>query len=549
MSTFELEWLRALFPRTLALALVLGACDDDSLPSPREDESIVFPSVGSLSGASGHGSFRFGAATAATQIEDQNPNTDWYVFTAPAASGGLGRGKAFVGDAVRGYSMALPDVDLLRDLHVDSYRFSIEWGRVEPKRDQIDEIALLHYRELLERLAASGIRPNVTIHHFSNPIWIDDPRDTGCARGPSDANLCGLGHPVGGPLVIEEARQHARLLAARFGDRVDDWATVNEPINYLLAAYGIGQFPPGEQKLSRLLDEFMPIARDYFAMHAAMAAAIHEADTIDADGDGIAANVGATLNVADWVAAKNNAESTDPADVRARDRLVYVYHHLFVDSLRNGTFDFDLDGTADESHPEWRGSLDWLGVQYYSRMGVTGSSALVIPVVDLLPCFGGIDQGACVPPIDPTYCVPQMGYEHYPQGLYTVLADLGSRYPDLPLVVSESGIATDVGERRAENVVRALEQIERARRSGIDVRGYYHWSLLDNFEWAQGFGPHFGLYRVDYETYRRHPTRGAEILAAITKDRRLSAELRKRYGGGGPLTPDSPGADRFCHAE
>ncbi|MCS6900088.1 MAG: family 1 glycosylhydrolase, partial [Myxococcales bacterium] len=131
-----------------------------------------------------------------------------------------------------------------------------------------------------------------------------------------------------------------------------------------------------------------------------------------------------------------------------------------------------------------------------------------------------------------------MNYEYHPPGIYTVLKDYTQRYPQLPLVVSEAGIATEVGKRRAENIVRTLEQIERARSEGADVRGYYHWSLYDNFEWAEGYGPRFGLYRVDYSTYARTPTEGATVLAQIAGSRRLPEALRAAHGGEGPLTPE-----------
>src|SRR5262249_36881477 len=158
---------------------------------------------------------------------------------------------------------------------------------------------------------------------------------------------------------------------------------------------------------------------------------------------------------------------------------------MFVEALRQGGFDSDLDGKIDEPHPEWKGTLDWLGVQYYARAGVTGTPGLIpFPGVNVTPCFGGFGAGsACVPPLDPTYVVPAMGYEHDPAGLYAVLHDFSQRWPDLPLTVTESGTATHVGARRAEVVVRALEQIGKARKEGADVRGYYHWSIYDNFEW------------------------------------------------------------------
>ncbi len=489
-----------------------------------------------------------GAASAATQIEDQNFTTDWYLFTRPEAEGGLGKGKDFVGDASGGYTRALEDVALLQKLGLDSYRFSIEWARIEPARDVIDEEALLHYQELIDALVAAGIRPVVTLHHFSNPVWVHDPRDVACEAGVSDENLCGFGHPEGGPLVIEEMAEHAALMAERFGDRVDEWGTLNEPVNYILASHGIGSFPPGRTTIFNLLEDFVPAVRDYLRAHAAMYHAVKAADLADADGDGSPADVGLSLSVAEWVPARGNQLSENPEDVGARDRVVNLYHHLFVDAIRSGRFDADFDGELEEPLPEIQGTLDWLGAQYYFRAGVTGADGLV-PVLALTPCFGSFDFGACVPPLDPSYCVPEMLYEHHPAGLYEVLADFGARWPDLPLVVTESGIATEVGERRAEVVVRALEQIGRARAEGIDVRGYYHWSLYDNFEWLEGFGPRFGLYQVHYEDYARTPTLGADVLGEIARARTLTSAQRARHGGDGPMTPEPPSAQPsiFCN--
>ncbi|HWO19196.1 MAG TPA: family 1 glycosylhydrolase [Kofleriaceae bacterium] len=523
----------------VALACVLGGCSEDPSPPP----PISYGAMAPLSGDAGRGGFRFGAATAATQIEDMNPATDWYVWTLPLAEGGRGKG-AFVGDAVRGYSKNLEDLALVAGMGLDSYRFSIEWARIEPTRDQFDEAAIAHYRAQLEAMRAMGIRPLVTLHHFSNPVWVADPRGIPCSDVPTDTNLCGLGSP-GGPQIIADMAEHAALVAERFGDLVDEWGTLNEPVNYLLAAYGVGSFPPGKISINNVAGEFIPAVRDYIAAHAAMYKAIRAADTVDADGDGVAATIGLSLSVADWRAARQHKPSTDPADVAARDRLIYVFHYIFVDSILNGTFDPDLDGVADEPHPDWAGTLDWLGLQYYFRAGVTGASGL-IPLVNVTPCFGGFDLGACLPAEDPTFCVPRMGYEGWTDGFGDVLLAFSARYPALPLVVTESGIATDVGRRRAENVVRILETIERARSAGADVRGYYHWSLTDNFEWAEGFGPHFGLYSVDRGTYARTATEGADVLGQIAKARELPTALRESHGGTGPMTPDTVATDVLC---
>jgi beta-glucosidase len=272
--------------------------------------------------------------------------------------------------------------------------------------------------------------------------------------------------------------------------------------------------------------------------HVAIYEALKEADTVDADGDGVAAQVGFTLNAIEWLPSRDNAPSDNPEDIAAAERVRYAYQHLFVDALIEGGFDNDLDQVLEEPHPEWAGKLDWLGVQYYSRQGVSATPA-VIPVLDVMPCFGDFDFGSCVPPADPTHFVPALGYEYYEPGIYNILKDFSARWPDLPLTVTESGLGTENGVRRAEHIVRSLEQIHRALDEGVDVRGYYHWSLFDNFEWAEGFVPRFGLYRVDYDTYERIPTAGATLLAEIAAGRTIDAEMRATYGGLGPLSPET----------
>jgi beta-glucosidase len=521
----------------VALLLALAACGDDP------PAALSFPGIGSLTDPSGAGSFRFGVATAATQIEDGDTATDWYTWTRPVADGGLGKGT-FVGDAVQGYTRVMDDLALVHDLGADSYRFSIEWARIEPVKDQIDEAAIAHYRAQLEAMRALGIAPLVTLHHFSNPLWVADPRDAACASGPSATNLCGFGGP-GGAMIAEEMGQHAALIAQRFGDLVDEWGTVNEPMNYLVAGYGIGYFPPGKANLLNL-PAFVATVRDYISGHAAMYAAIKANDTVDADGDGVAAAVGLSMLTASWTPARAHKPSTDPDDVAATERLTYLLHYLFVDSVLHGTFDTDLDGVPDEQHPEWANTLDWLGIQYYFRAGVSADHPILPAPVSVTPCIGGFDVGSCLPALDPTFCVPSMGYEGSTGGIEDVLVAFGARYPGLPLVVTESGIADDAGTRRAETIVRVLEAISRARDRGVDVRGYYHWSLTDNFEWAEGFLPRFGLYTVDYATYARTPTEGATVYRDIAHARAITSAQREQYGGDGPMTPDPAFTDELC---
>ncbi len=537
MSISGLRLSRASLLKSRAVVLVLSAvlvvaCSDDEEASV---DGLRFGNRGSIAAPEGRGSFSFGVATAATQIEDMNPDTDWYLWTAPSPQG-LGNG-VFVGAASRGFSLAIQDVDLIRDMNLDIYRFSVEWSRIEPRRDSVSEEGLAHYDRLIDTLVAGGVSPMITLHHFSSPVWVDDPRVDGCPDGPSDENLCGWVNEQGADQIIAELAEHARLLGARYGDRVDDWATVNEPINYLLASYGVGIFPPGRSLLLADFPAFIGTVRNYIRAHVAMYEALKEADTIDADGDGVAAQVGFTLNTLEWIPSRDNEPSDHPDDVAAAARLTYAYHHLFVDALIHGGFDADLDQDREESHPDWTGKIDWLGVQYYSRNGVTAEPAL-IPVLELMPCFGEFDFGSCVPPADPSHWVPAMRYEYYEPGIYNILSDFSKRWPGLPMTVTESGLATENGKRRAEHVVRSLEQIHRALVDGVDVRGYYHWSLYDNFEWAEGYEPRFGLYRVDFDTYDRVATEGAIMLGEIARRRGISTATLETYGGLGPMSPE-----------
>jgi beta-glucosidase len=333
----------------------------------------------------------------------------------------------------------------------------------------------------------------------------------------------------------------AALLARRFGDRVDDWATINEPGVYMLFSKAFGAGPPGKAYLAtRFSDRYVPALRNLIDAHARMYRAIKANDRVAAYRGEAPASVGLPVAVKQYVPVRAGRVSDDPRDIAAAQRFRWFYELNFVDSLRTGAFDTGVDGVADESHPEWRDTLDWLGVQLYDRTGVSEPgqtpTPTTLPVVGIDVC--GTPE--CLPSLDPTYVVPTMGYETDPQGLYPVLKDYAARYPGLPLLVSESGIATETAARRTEVIVRALQQIDRVRDEGADVRGYYHWSLMDNFEWLQGYNARFGLYHVDRATMRRTPTATVGAYAEIAGTRRLSPRTIATYGGYGPLTPETP---------
>lgn len=540
-----------LFLTLTLIGALFAACGGDRSARIGSDGEIEFGEFGALSGDKGRGSFRFGAATAATQIEDENDRTDWYFWSMPTEEGGMGQGKAHVGDAVRSATLSARDIELMKELGLDAYRFSIEWSKIEPERDKIDEAELERYSDFIDALLEAGIRPMITLHHFSNPIWVGALGvDAPCPEeGPSDENLCGWDHPEGSALILEEFREHVALLAERFGDRVDDWCTINEPVNYIIASYGAGVFPPGRNYIvsglggveSEGFQTLISVFRNFIKAHILAYDAIKEHDTVDADGDGLASEVGLSLNLIEWDPVRNGLKSSHPDDLAAGERARRIYNHLFPASILDGSFDSNFDGEPDEEHPEWKGKLDWLGIQYYMRNGVTAESSLIIPGLEAMICFQGFEIfGACLDVQEPTKWIPTMSYEFYEEGMFNILRDFSEAYPELPLVVTEAGIATKNGVRRSENIVRILEQVALAIEEGSDVRGYYHWSLTDNFEWAEGYDPQFGLYAVDRSSpnYERTATEGAIVYREIIEGRKITPAQRETYGGTGPMTPE-----------
>jgi beta-glucosidase/6-phospho-beta-glucosidase/beta-galactosidase len=502
------------------MLLLLSACADPAAENPM---IYTFPE-----------GFRWGAASAAHQIEGGNTNNNWYQFeTLPAFADKVAEPS---GDAVNGYAMYETDADLAADLGVDVVRVSIEWSRVEPSRDTWDEAEWAHYRAVLEALRARGIEPMVTLHHFTEPIWTQDLSDLDCASGPTDANLCGWTNPE----VPAEFAEFSAEAAARFGDLVDEWTTFNEPGGYLLSGYLGGIFPPGEFNLTRsdIIANVLPVAEGLMDGHAAAYAAVKAADTVDAGGDGDVARVGFTNSI-QWITPvdPDNAE-----DVAAAARLQSLYGYIFPDALINGLFDRDLDGVPEESHPEWANTTDLLGYQYYFRLYVKASPGF--PPLDAIPCDQSVldmigmnleDMGCPSPHPDD---VTDMDYENYSPGLGLLATALAERYPGIPLRVTEAGIATDTGRRRAESIVRELIGLHSAIAAGAPVDGYVHWSLTDNFEWAHGFAPHFGLYSVDRTTFERTATEGATVFTTVIADNGVRQSVFEAYGVGEHLTPE-----------
>lgn len=430
--------------------------------------------------------FVWGTATAAIQVEGGTPFSDWAAFEARP---GAIRGGQRIGEAARHYELFEQDFAAAAAMNTDGYRFSVEWSRLEPLPGRWNRRAAAHYRAMLRSLRAKGIRPMVTLHHFSNPQWVAD-------QGGWLA-----------PKTAEDFGAFAGRAGAAFGDLADDWVTINEPTLYAAESHFRGVFPPGRQGgLAELPRVLANLARG----HARAYQALKRADRVPADPRGPAARVG----VAEHMAAIHPALPWNPLDIAVAAVSESWFNFSFLDACATGRLRFEAGvSRVHEDLPELARTLDFVGVNYYTRALAHADRPLDRRVSGDLPRS-------------------DLGLEIYPDGMYEVLMRTHARYR-LPAYVTETGVSDASRDLTPAFMVRHLARIARARRDGADVRGVYWWSLLDNFEWQNGYtGGRFGLLAVDFE----HPARprawtpAARTYQRIAGANRLPEEVLAAYG-------------------
>jgi beta-glucosidase len=406
--------------------------------------------------------FLWGTATAAHQIEGGNRN-DWSRFE--EQEGRIAHGERS-GLAVDHWNRMGEDVALMKDLKANAYRFSVEWSRVEPVEGHWDDAAFARYGELLGMLRAAHITPMVTLLHFTLPQWLAD-------RGGVRAS----DFPVRFALFAGEA-------ARRLGPEVDLWCVLNEPNVQMYLGYVEGIWPPGHKSPAEAAEAFAGLLR----AHALAAQAIRRNDS--GAQIGVAQNLilfepASRLSLPDWLAARGAA---------------FAFDWAFYDSVQAGRIKLSAPGfpTLDEPLPALLGSVDYFGANYYRRDLVRFAPSAP-GVVQILPGPGTRND---------------LGWEIYPEGLLRLLRQAFARY-HLPIYVTENGIADARGDARPAYLRSHAYALSRALAEGIPVKGYFHWTLMDNFEWAEGFSPRFGLYRTEANTRNRIPTPGAGAFAEL----------------------------------
>jgi beta-glucosidase len=376
--------------------------------------------------------FIWGTATAAHQTEGGNVSSDWWHLEhqphSPCAEPS--------GDACDSYHRYDEDIRIVRSLGLDSYRFSIEWARIEPERGEFSAAQIEHYRRMIGMILDEGLIPSVTLQHFTVPQWF---------------------RAVDGWAQRDAAEIFARYCEKVLPilDGVDMVCTINEP-NIASSLWGLSE--QATMQTAGLPDPNPAVSDGLTAAHEAAKSVLKAAGVRD---------VG-------WAVATLVFQAETGAE-GVREEHAYERETRFLEAARND---------------------DWLGVQAYTRQRI------------------GADG-----PIDPPASAERTltGWEYYPDAAYRGLLDAAVLAPGVPLYVTENGIATDDDSRRMDYVDAALRGVQRAIAEGVDVRGYYYWSLLDNFEWASGYRPTFGLVEVDHSTFERRLKASAHWYAEVAR--------------------------------
>lgn len=432
--------------------------------------------------------FLWGAATSAYQIEG-SPLADgagasiWQRFShLPGRTRNGDTGDV----ACDHYVRYREDVQLMGELGLNAYRFSIAWGRVLPAGvGPINRVGLDFYDRLVDELLGHGIEPSVTLYHWDLPAALDD---------------------LGGwlnPGIAEWFAEYAGVVVRRLGDRVGMWATLNEPWVVSDGGYLHGALAPGHRSASEA-----PVAsRNLLRAHGAGVQAAR------AEG---ASRVGIVINLEPKVPVSDR-----PADVEAATRADAYMNRQYLDPLLLGEHPPELREIFGDAWPEpaageielIRQPIDFLGVNYYTR-GVTRNDPEAAPV-----------RASTVHQSGQVYT--ETSWEVYPHGLEDTLVWIKHRYGDLPLYVTENGAAFDDppaplnGRIHDPQRVRFFRDHLRAARraidAGVDLRGYFAWSLLDNFEWSLGYAIRFGIVHVDYATQRRTLKDSAEFYSRVIR--------------------------------
>ncbi|MCS6908965.1 MAG: family 1 glycosylhydrolase [Anaerolineales bacterium] len=425
-------------------------------------------------------SFLWGTATSGYQVEGQSTNTDFWRWEQLPGRIAQGHKSGRACDWWEGGRWR-EDFDRAANDGHSAHRLSVEWSRVQPAPDRWDDAALDYYRQMVRGLRERGLTPLVTLHHFVNPLWVAD----------TQRNLWESAE------IVLLFAAYVRKVVGALGEFVNLWATINEPNVYMVFGWVNGIFPPGKKSIFAA----MRVAANLLRAHAAAYCVIHELQP--------QALVGLPIHFRPIFPAHPDFWP----DRWVAQTQFNLFSSLFPDAVRTGRLRQVLRPSL--PIPEAKGTLDYFALNYYSadvtRFDLTNPREL----------FGRRSF--------PTDAEPDSSglYASCPLGFYEALK--WARGLRLPIYVTENGIGDETDGLRRRYLVTHLRQLWRAVNFNWNVRGYFHWSLVDNFEWERGWTHRFGLYALDTETQVRTPRPSARLYAEICKSRALSSDVVAQY--------------------
>lgn len=458
--------------------------------------------------------FLWGTSTAAEQMEE-TPNSDWGKFIQDAYANKrfetMGKGLAKPGHIhnLGSYNkeeilkktnhnvMYKEDFQMAKNMKHNSYRFSVAWDRIFPRADmkEPDKDAILYYKNLIASMKANNLYPLLTLFHFSSPAWFWEEKNGKIGWEREDA--------------LEQFEKFLRVVVDNFGEDVEHWCTLNEPMVFILGGYMQGVFPPLLER--KEITDVIPIMSQLLKVHALSKKVILESDAKL----GKTSIVGFTMHTRAFEPYRNYA----PLDRIIAEKAEQSFIWDFVDATQTGILKVTNTDYSEEISG-LKGSLDYLGINYYGRYYI--KSNIFSPTkFDIL--FSDPDSKPEI--------VNDLGWEAYPYGFSYILSKSYEKYK-LPIYILESGTA-DAAEndvKRQANLVTHIAEIWNLNRTKkADIRGYIHWSLIDNFEWAEGFEAKFGLVKVDYHNgYKRTPRPSAKLFTEII-EKGISKEMLNTY--------------------
>ncbi|NTU65263.1 MAG: glycoside hydrolase family 1 protein [Chloroflexi bacterium] len=434
--------------------------------------------------------FKWAAATAAHQVEGNNTNNDWWAWE---QTGEHVRGGQESGLACDWWGSGFDrDLDLAARMNHNGHRLSIEWSRIEPQEGRWDSAAIDRYRYMLTGMRERDIEPMVTLHHFTNPLWVAE-------RGGWES-----------PSIVPLFERYAAKAVEALRDLCDLWVTINEPNVYAVLGWSqaadhivefttpSSDFPPGKndpQLVFKVVDNML-------LAHGAAYHAIHRVQPQ------------ARVGLAHHMRLFDPARSDSPLDQFCawnRDRL---FNRIPLKAMLDGHLDRPFGLTR--RIRQLKSTADFIGLNYYSR--------------DLIQFdrrgWEGMAFGRNIH--NPNAEMSDMNYgEIYPRGLFRLLKRLG-RYGK-PIYITENGLPDLDDDRRPSYLIQTLREVWKAINENVPVMGYYHWTLTDNFEWAEGWNLRFGLVKLHPETQERTLRRSGELYGEMARINAIDDQLVYRY--------------------